>query len=39
MQQAEKFSHTSKNIQETFRVFGVQKTGREVYKTTRAFMI
>ena len=39
MQQAEKFSHTSKNIQQTFSVFGVQKTGREVYKMTRAFMI
>ena len=39
MQQAEKFSHTSKNIQQTFSAFGVQKSGREIYKLTRVFLV
>ena len=39
IQQAATLSHTRKNIRETVSAFGVKKTGREVYKMTRAFMI
>ena len=39
MQQAEKFAHTRKNIRETFSAFGEQKSGRQVYKLTRSFLV